>query len=82
MLSAEQPRVVPRRSGPPSTSAAILVGLNGWWKTDEIVYGLEDSGAKVLVADAKRFERIADHLDEAPDLERVYLIDADPADFG
>ncbi|OWY62118.1 hypothetical protein B7486_60150, partial [cyanobacterium TDX16] len=24
---------------------AILVGLNGWWKTDEIVYGLEDSGA-------------------------------------
>ena len=24
---------------------AILVGLNGWWKTDEILYGLEDSGA-------------------------------------
>ena len=48
---------------------AILVGLNGWWKTDEIVYGLQDSGAKVLVVDAKRFERIADHLDECPDLE-------------
>ena len=30
----------------------------------------------------KRFERIADHLDEMPDLERVFLIDADPADFG
>ena len=48
------------------TSAAILVGLNGWWKTDEILYGLQDSGAKVLVADAKRFERIADQLDELP----------------
>src|SRR6476469_2032595 len=42
----------------------ILVGLNGWWTTDEIVYGLQDSGARVLVADSKRFERIADHLDE------------------
>src|SRR4051812_45184724 len=28
----------------------ILVGLNGWWKADEVVYGLQDSGAKVLVA--------------------------------
>ena len=32
---------------------AILVGLNGWWKTDEIIYGLSDSGAKILVADEK-----------------------------
>ncbi len=44
---------------------AILVGLNGWWKADEILYGLEDSGPTVLVADRKRFERIADRLDEA-----------------
>ena len=60
---------------------AILVGLNGWWKADEILYGLQDSGAKVLVADAKRFERIADRLDEAPDLAHVFLIDAGPDDF-
>jgi long-chain acyl-CoA synthetase len=59
---------------------AILVGLNGWWKADEILYGLQDSGAKVLVADAKRFERIADRLDEAPDLTHVLLIDAGPDD--
>ncbi|MFP5489220.1 MAG: class I adenylate-forming enzyme family protein [Acidimicrobiia bacterium] len=64
------------------TGGAILVGLNGWWKAEEIVYGLQDSGAKVLVADRKRFERIADQLDECPDLERVYLTrDCDPADF-
>jgi long-chain acyl-CoA synthetase len=60
---------------------AILVGLNGWWKADEILYGLQDSGAKVLVADAKRFERIADRLDGAPDLTHVLLIDAGPDDF-
>jgi long-chain acyl-CoA synthetase len=59
---------------------AILVGLNGWWKTDEILYGIEDSGAKVLVADRKRFERIADHLDTLPELEHVFLIDPDTSD--
>ncbi len=62
-------------------AGAILVGLNGWWKADEILYGLQDSGSTVLVADRKRFERIADRLDEAPDLAHVFLIDADPGDF-
>ena len=47
------------------SQGAVLVGLNGWWTTDEIEYGLQDSGAKVLVADRKRFERIAGHLDAA-----------------
>jgi long-chain acyl-CoA synthetase len=61
---------------------AILVGLNGWWKTDEVLYGLQDSGARVLVADRGRFQRIAGDLDRLPDLEAVFLIDADPADFG
>ena len=59
----------------------ILVGLNGWWKTDEIIYGLQDSGARFLVADAGRFRRIAAHLDELPDLEAVFLIDAEPSEF-
>jgi long-chain acyl-CoA synthetase len=60
---------------------AVLVGLNGWWTADEILYGLQDSGAKVLVADRKRFERIAGDLDQAPDLETVLLVDADPVDY-
>ena len=59
---------------------AVLVGLNGWWNTDEIIYGLEDSGAKVLVVDAKRYARIAGAVDRIDTLERVYLTDADPAD--
>jgi long-chain acyl-CoA synthetase len=64
------------------SQGAILVGLNGWWTTDEIEYGLQDSGAKVLVADRKRFERIAGSLDRAPALEHVFLIDCSPADLG
>jgi len=60
---------------------AVLVGLNGWWKADEVIYGLVDSGAKVLVADRKRFERVADQLAEAPDLQHVFLTDAEPDDF-
>ncbi|MFI5041596.1 MAG: class I adenylate-forming enzyme family protein [Acidimicrobiales bacterium] len=61
---------------------AIVVGLNGWWKTDEIVYGLQDSSSRILIADRGRFERVVRHLDECPALSAVYLIDADPAEFG
>jgi long-chain acyl-CoA synthetase len=61
---------------------AILVGLNGWWKTDEIRYGLADSGSRILIGDAKRLERIADDIDAIDTLEAVFVIDADPADIG
>ena len=61
-------------------AGGILVGLNGWWKTEEILYGLEDSGSRVLVADGPRFERIADSLDSLPALERVYVVGVEGAD--
>jgi len=38
---------------------AVAVGLNGWWKRDEIVYGLEHSEPKLLIGDEKRLARIA-----------------------
>ena len=38
----------------------IAVCMNSWWKTDEVVYGLEDSSPKVLIADIERF-RITEH---------------------
>jgi long-chain acyl-CoA synthetase len=37
---------------------AIAVAMNAWWTTDELAYGLRDSGAKVLVADHERVERV------------------------
>jgi long-chain acyl-CoA synthetase len=64
------------------SQGAVLVGLNGWWTSDEIEYGLQDSGAKVLVADRKRFERIAGNLDAVPELEHVFLVDCTAADLG
>ncbi len=60
---------------------AILVGLNGWWNADEVLYGLNNSGSKVLVVDRRRFERISQELHNAPDVEHVYLIGASPSDF-
>jgi long-chain acyl-CoA synthetase len=36
---------------------AIAVCLNAWWTGDELEYGLEDSGATLLVADRERAER-------------------------
>lgn len=35
----------------------IAVLMNAWWTAEEMAYGLEDSGAKLLVADAERIER-------------------------
>jgi long-chain acyl-CoA synthetase len=64
------------------SQGAVLVGLNGWWTTDEILYGLQDSGATVLVADRKRFERVVGALDDCPDLRHVFLVDCTPADVG
>ncbi len=33
---------------------AIAVSMNAWWKVDELAYGLEDSGARVLICDTER----------------------------
>jgi long-chain acyl-CoA synthetase len=41
---------------------AIAVCLNAWWTRDEMAYGLEDSGARVLIADRERVERAAPRL--------------------
>ena len=39
---------------------AVAVSLNAWWSAAELDYGLEDSGARVLVADLPRYERSAE----------------------
>ena len=36
---------------------AVAVAMNGHWQAKELAYGLVDSGAKVLIADAERVER-------------------------
>jgi long-chain acyl-CoA synthetase len=38
---------------------AVAVSLNAWWTTDELAYGLADSGSIVLIADRERIDRSA-----------------------
>jgi long-chain acyl-CoA synthetase len=52
---------------------AIATPLNAWWTGAELEYGLTDSGAKVAVLDAERFERLTEHLPNCPELRRVYV---------
>ncbi|MEU5993724.1 AMP-binding protein [Spirillospora sp. NPDC047418] len=42
-----------------AVAGAVVVPLNAWWSAAELEYGLADSGAKVLIADAERAERLA-----------------------
>lgn len=59
------------------TVGGVLVGLNGWWSADEAIYGLRDCGARVLVVDEPRYERIKNGLAGCEALEQVYVIGTD-----
>ncbi|MDP3488964.1 MAG: class I adenylate-forming enzyme family protein, partial [Phenylobacterium sp.] len=52
---------------------AIVTPLNAWWTGSELEYGLTDSGAKIVVLDAERYERLTEHLPNCPELVRVYV---------
>jgi acyl-CoA synthetase (AMP-forming)/AMP-acid ligase II len=52
---------------------AVAVPLNAWWTGPELEYGLADSDAKVLIADARRWAVIAPHRDKAPALAHVLV---------
>ncbi len=43
---------------------AAIVGMNAWWTGPEMTYALKDSGARLLICDRERVERVAPHLDE------------------
>lgn len=62
-------------------TGAVAVGLNGWWKADEVVYGLEDSGARILVVDVARLAHLRDHLADLDHLEAVFVVDPGPDDL-
>ena len=54
-----------------AATGAVVVPLNAWWTGPELEYGLADSGAKVLVADGQRLERLAPHLSGLGELTGV-----------
>lgn len=60
-----------------TSAAGIGVALNGWWQTEELEYGLNDSGSRFLVVDDKLFPRVAPLLGKIPSLEKVFYVGAD-----
>src|SRR5262245_14803720 len=38
---------------------AVAVTMNAWWSAEELAYGVDDSGLKLVFADAERLERLA-----------------------
>ena len=38
----------------------VLVPLNSWWVPKEVMYGLKNSGSKILIADFKRLQGLED----------------------
>lgn len=53
---------------------AIAVPLNAWWTGRELAYGLSDSGARMLIVDRQRHERLQEEYDALPGLERVIVV--------
>lgn len=49
---------------------AIVVPLNAWWTGRELQYGLSDSGAKLVIVDQQRLERL-EEIELPPTLEDV-----------
>ena len=58
---------------------AVAVPMNGWWTTDELDYGIEDSASKVVVGDRSRIARLIPIV-EKHGLEIISVDDCDGLD--
>jgi long-chain acyl-CoA synthetase len=53
---------------------AIVTPLNAWWTSEELSYGLHDSGSSLLFVDEERLERIYELLNDLPDVTTVVVM--------
>ena len=53
---------------------AIVVPLNAWWTSEELHYGLVDSGTSVVVVDLERLGRIRPLLAESDGLDGLHHV--------
>jgi long-chain acyl-CoA synthetase len=60
------------------TVGAIVTPLNAWWTSDELSYGLRDSGSSLLFVDEERLERVFELIDDLPDLATIVVL-GDPS---
>ncbi len=44
---------------------AVAVPMNSWWQGEELVYGIQDSGASLIILDGTRYARMAAWLVES-----------------
>ncbi|MDG2048266.1 MAG: class I adenylate-forming enzyme family protein [Halioglobus sp.] len=54
----------------------VAVPMNGWWTTEELDYGFSDSGAKIVVADRARVQRLTP-IAEKHGLQIIAIDDCD-----
>ncbi len=53
---------------------AVVVPMNSWWQSNELQFGLQDSGSKLLFADPERITRLHSETDR----RQVQIIAIDP----
>lgn len=58
---------------------AIVVPLNAWWLGDELDFVLRDSGARMLVVDGERLDRLRDHLAGLSQIEKIFVVGDAPS---
>lgn len=44
-------------------AGGVVVPMNGWWTSEEVGFGLEDSSAKLVIAGFRQAERIQPHVE-------------------
>lgn len=54
-------------------TGAICVPLNAWWSPQELAFGVNDSGARVLIVDRQRHDRLDGDYSAMPGLEAVLV---------
>ena len=54
-----------------TSMGVAVVGMNAWWVSDEMAYGLEDSAPKALICDVERLERFKPIRDKFPDMKII-----------
>ncbi|MDQ4420982.1 class I adenylate-forming enzyme family protein [Sphingobium sp. DEHP117] len=60
-----------------SATGAIVVPLNAWWTGRELRHGLEQSGARIVICDGERWDRIHPEFDGLPNLEKAFVCRTD-----
>lgn len=59
-----------------AAAGAVVVPLNAWWTSDELEYGLTDSGARLVFADDERLQRLQEITSELP-LQHIVAVRCD-----